>query len=1523
MKLMVLNHVFQAKSLEEVNSCLKFMDTLIAYVFVPSGALTKFVATLARLVSIPSIVGDTWKVMRNLLRTELGNTALCSLCELIENEDNFHITRGSIYFVTNAMWSKHKITSLTFRTMAVLTTLRKASESIHPLVIYETAISLSKLVRNHPEELHLPAWDITLDILEKLFAFTANYSNKEQAQMIFNVLNNTIDDIEDQISRDAFYGSLSKFYDLVDSYSIQRNPNSISMLLSYKTRLMGPGLGIWLEELSGLMHRHFKLETRAAVRLHALSKLKSIFDNYKWTYHADEICEQVVVTQLNEIEKDPDLNVRKEGVSLLIHMAVILKSSVVKTLLHFIGNIVFLPYKFLNLNLSQVSQVSEEEVSLVLQDSRKILDAEKPKIYQEGEVEDIYEGVRGLILIFKKKIWCLPSEFAIDAYQILMLVLQCHYTYPEVLGKVSCIRKEIFQMIFEMRADANYHLGLPNCPDAQIPIDPEDPEDLKEFIPNYTPYIVIDHKHGEKLKPGFDLLLSSKSSLQSSYEGDDEDDDDGEQSLVEQSDEKEIDTKRLLYPKGKINMKEDDTDSGREQEAAPDIDIDVDSLEPRTVITHLSLTKAAMSVIVAMKKEKDWTLLKMILEKVPEVLQNKALILSKQGNDIDYLATTLCSLITDSTLCIPDSLHNTPQKFTKSDFDGYVYPVMASLLSYHQHLKILYQKNVIQCLQNGMSSKSAPQCVSALTLCVLEMRSTMAKLLREIMIQLSKISATVQNAQPTLEFLSTLLHLPRVYSDFLPSQYLSVFAISIPYANPFKFNHYIVSLAYHGGKSDNIDMNQFHKDLRETCVDFMARNCFNSFAPETTRTPLQQMLFDRGQQMSWLVGTRIITVTTSGCSQKPIKQGLCDKCVKYCLMEDPVAQEPPPASQPDSTASRRRHKSDFHRSVSHEVKYQPQTKDDLHMMRASFKEPHPSEAGTVTYAVRIQNPQTHIVKEDVVPIQDLSSFYSPLSQGGSDLPVFGKESTFPEDSVFDLQQPTDSIRPRASSGASDRTQASETGLGLGEEWSNSGSGPSSGATSLASSETKLNTKVEGEIINKVGNGAVKRCNSSVGSPSPPPTAEQTNRIRHASAMQSKSCTSPVTTHDKDDDPNLQPVKRGRGHTISDMNPASRNRSTRSIQTRRPTIASTGSLLSAAFVSTASTTSLPSETSASTSNTIASSYSTSLTSSSKSSKESKGGYSPSSVFLQLYYQGCLGKNYFRPILLPTQNKDVERTIRLMDKIKPHEHHKIGVLYVGPNQTTEIEIFSNTCGSDRYHQFLDGLGSVHDISEFSENTNLGGLDKTGMDGRLIYMWQDDLMQVVFHVATSMPNKESDPNFNNKKQHIGNDYVTIVYNNSGKPYNLNTIKSQFNHSVVEITPGDHNTNCVKLLTKPALAEFVSWDSNDFPRLVSDSSLPLLGRQLAIHANLASTVWQSMKYPQSPPYATNWLEWLRKVRKLRELVLAKAEETRLSQLNQATQEDRDWQLYAYLDFSDMIEVEKSVDAKERSRTAGFLNRR
>jgi tuberous sclerosis protein 2 len=44
-------------------------------------------------------------------------------------------------------------------------------------------------------------------------------------------------------------------------------------------------------------------------------------------------------------------------------------------------------------------------------------------------------------------------------------------------------------------------------------------------------------------------------------------------------------------------------------------------------------------------------------------------------------------------------------------------------------------------------------------------------------------------------------------------------------------------------------------------------------------------------------------------------------------------------------------------------------------------------------------------------------------------------------------------------------------------------------------------------------------------------------------------------------------------------------------------------------------------------------------------------------------------------------------------------------------------------------------------------------------------------MFHVATLMPH--NDPSCLNKKRHIGNDFVTIVYNDSGKQYNVQAIR------------------------------------------------------------------------------------------------------------------------------------------------------
>lgn len=46
-------------------------------------------------------------------------------------------------------------------------------------------------------------------------------------------------------------------------------------------------------------------------------------------------------------------------------------------------------------------------------------------------------------------------------------------------------------------------------------------------------------------------------------------------------------------------------------------------------------------------------------------------------------------------------------------------------------------------------------------------------------------------------------------------------------------------------------------------------------------------------------------------------------------------------------------------------------------------------------------------------------------------------------------------------------------------------------------------------------------------------------------------------------------------------------------------------------------------------------------------------------------------------------------------------------------------------------------------------------------------------VFHIATLMPTKDGDKHRCDKKRHLGNDFVSIVYNDSGEDFKLGTIR------------------------------------------------------------------------------------------------------------------------------------------------------
>ncbi|EIW76707.1 hypothetical protein CONPUDRAFT_110361 [Coniophora puteana RWD-64-598 SS2] len=145
--------------------------------------------------------------------------------------------------------------------------------------------------------------------------------------------------------------------------------------------------------------------------------------------------------------------------------------------------------------------------------------------------------------------------------------------------------------------------------------------------------------------------------------------------------------------------------------------------------------------------------------------------------------------------------------------------------------------------------------------------------------------------------------------------------------------------------------------------------------------------------------------------------------------------------------------------------------------------------------------------------------------------------------------------------------------------------------------------------------------------------------------------------------------------------------------------------------------------------------------------------------------------------------LRRFIGNLDRVPVIDTHKVGIMYVAPGQTTEQEILRNTSGSSAYTTFLSGMGRLINLRSPTD-VYTGGLDPDE-DGEYAYAWGDDIGQILYHTATMMPSREGDEHCVNKKRHIGNDYVRIVWNDSGEPYRFDTLATQFQFVNIVIEP------------------------------------------------------------------------------------------------------------------------------------------
>ncbi|XP_062831585.1 signal-induced proliferation-associated 1-like protein 2 isoform X6 [Anolis carolinensis] len=127
------------------------------------------------------------------------------------------------------------------------------------------------------------------------------------------------------------------------------------------------------------------------------------------------------------------------------------------------------------------------------------------------------------------------------------------------------------------------------------------------------------------------------------------------------------------------------------------------------------------------------------------------------------------------------------------------------------------------------------------------------------------------------------------------------------------------------------------------------------------------------------------------------------------------------------------------------------------------------------------------------------------------------------------------------------------------------------------------------------------------------------------------------------------------------------------------------------------------------------------------------------------------------------------------------HKIGVLYCKSDQSTEEEMYNNETAGPAFEEFLDLLGQRVRLKGF--NKYRAQLDnKTDSTGtHSLYTTYKDY-EIMFHVSTMLPYMPSNRQQLLRKRHIGNDIVTIVFQEPGAlPFTPKNIRSHFQHVFV----------------------------------------------------------------------------------------------------------------------------------------------
>jgi len=132
-------------------------------------------------------------------------------------------------------------------------------------------------------------------------------------------------------------------------------------------------------------------------------------------------------------------------------------------------------------------------------------------------------------------------------------------------------------------------------------------------------------------------------------------------------------------------------------------------------------------------------------------------------------------------------------------------------------------------------------------------------------------------------------------------------------------------------------------------------------------------------------------------------------------------------------------------------------------------------------------------------------------------------------------------------------------------------------------------------------------------------------------------------------------------------------------------------------------------------------------------------------------------------------------------------KFGVLYKRKGQRTDDEILCNNYSGPVFDKFLQLLGDRVQLKGFTGFK--GGLDvRNNTTGEVTYCTRIVGKEIMFHISTLLPYTPDNPQQVERKRHIGNDIVNIVFQEEQDEFDPAWFKTKMSRILYTIT--HHNT-------------------------------------------------------------------------------------------------------------------------------------